>query len=224
MENVCYSHPICFCRTSHCTDKLLWPILSTFQQCRYRHSTIICLFLMRSAIYLIELYRFFSQSRFSHTHSRSSSQSFNRKSSTMKCAVHFYDMLHSFGKAKHIFTLESTVRKFSFHIPPSFLSSNPHGFSFFFCRFFFSSFYFSQLWMAVSFCFPFFCSSFCYHFRLFFAAPSFSLALSSTLYFIFSPSLLLCVCERVICCLCHRQHFILPHWIRQMSVRFLRQI
>lgn len=130
-----------------------------------------------------------------HTHSRSSSQSFNRKSSTMKCAVHFYDMLHSFGKAKHIFTLESTVRKFSFHIPPSFLSSNPHGFSFFsvvsFSLAFISR---SSEWQCRS-AFHFFAVHFVTTSVFFFAAPSFSLALSSTLYFIFSSSPSLSVWE-----------------------------
>lgn len=195
MENVCYSHPICFCRTSHCTDKLLWPIFSTFQQCRYRHSTIICLFLMRSAIYLIELYRFFSQPRFSHTHSRSSSQRFNRKSSTMKCAVHFYDMSHSFGKAKHIFTLESTVRKFSFHIPPSFLSSNPHGFSYFsvvsFSLAFISR---SSEWQCRS-AFHFFAVHFVTT-SVFFLLLLLSLLLSHPLYISFSLPLSYSVCVR----------------------------
>lgn len=48
------------------------------------------------------------------------------QSSTMKCAVHFYDMLHSFGKAKHIFISRIYSPLLFFHIPSSFLSFQFH--------------------------------------------------------------------------------------------------
>lgn len=115
------------------------------------------------------------------------------------CAVHFYDMLHSFGKAKHIFILES-------------IDFYPYSV---FATLFNSIFFLLSLFVScilVLFCFSrCHCRSVFHFFAVHFVATSMSSLPFPFLILMYLRSCVFGERDGVICCLCHRQHFILPH-------------
>lgn len=109
---------------------------------------------------------------------------------TVKCVVHLYDMLHLFGKAKHIFVSLHTL---SPDLPTSILSV-----------YFAEQFFFLLLLRSIRIHFYSFCRS---DFAIFLRLCSSSA--HSSVHCIFIHFLFRAM---AICCLCHRrQHFILPH-------------